>query len=62
MSWEFFLAKKTFHQVLPIYEVPWDLPPHSLSFKAMVLDDLDYAMGTFDAYVDTSKDYSTWFT
>ena len=46
---------------MPVYGVPRDLPPHSLSFEAMVLDDPDYAMGAFDAHVDTSKDYSTWF-
>lgn len=46
---------------MPVYEVPRDLPPHGLSFEAMVLDDPDYATGTFDAYVDTSRDYSTWF-
>ena len=42
-----------------VYGVPRDLPPHSLSFKAVVLGDPDYVTGTFDAYVDTSKDYST---
>ena len=61
MSWEFFLVEMTFHQVMPVYRVPRDLTPHGLSFKAIVLDDLEYAMGAFDAYVDTSRDYSTWF-
>ena len=46
---------------MPIYEVPRDLPLHGLSFEAMVLGDPDYAMGAFDAYMDTSRDYSTWF-
>ena len=46
---------------MPAYGVPRDLPPHDFSFKAMVLDDLDYATGAFDAYVDTNRDYSTWF-
>ena len=53
------MAEKTFHQVMPIYEVPRDLLPHDLSFKAMVVDDPDYATGTFNAYVDTSRDYLT---
>ena len=39
---------------MPVYGVPKDLPPHGLSFKAMVLDDPNYAMGAFDAYVDMS--------
>ena len=46
---------------MQVYEVLRDLPPHGLSFEAMVLGNLAYAMGTFDAYVDTSRDYSTWF-
>ena len=46
---------------MPIYEVPKDPPHQGLSFKAMVLEDPDYATGAFDAYVDTSRDYSTWF-
>ena len=41
-SWEFFLAERTFHQVMPVYGVPRDPPPHGLSFEAMVLDDLEY--------------------
>ena len=60
-SWEFFLAERTFHQVMPVYGIPKDPPPHGLSFKAIVLDDSDYAVGAFDAFVDMSKDYSTWF-
>ena len=53
--------ERTFDQVMPVYRVPRDLTPHGLSFKAIVLDDLEYTMGAFDAYVDTSRDYSTWF-
>ena len=56
------MAKRTFHQVMPVYEVPKDPPPHGLSFEAIVLDDLEDAVGAFDAYVDMSRDYSTWFT
>ena len=46
---------------MPVYGVPRDPPPHGLSFEAMVLGDPDYARGTFNAYVDTSRDYSTSF-
>ena len=46
---------------MPVYGVPRDPPPHDLTFEAMVLDDPDYATGALDAYIDTSKDYSTWF-
>ena len=58
-SWEFFLTRKTFYQVMPVYGVPRDPPTHGLSFEAMVMGDPDYATGAFDAYVDTSRDYST---
>ena len=57
-SWEFFLAEKTFHQVIPDYRVPRDPAPHGLSFKTIVLSDPAYATGFFDAYMDTSRDYS----
>ena len=46
---------------MPIYGVPRDLPPHGLSFEAIVLDDLNYAMGIFDVYVDMNRNYSTQF-
>ena len=46
---------------MPVYGVPRDLRPHGLSFEAMVLGNPAYAMGAFDAYVDMSGDYSTWF-
>ena len=61
MSWEFFLVERAFHQVIPAYGVPRDPPPYGFSFKAIVLDDLEYVVGAFDAYVDMSGDYSTWF-
>lgn len=57
-SWEFFLAEKTFHQVMPVFGVLIDLPPFGLSFESVVLDDPTYAMSSFDAYVDTSRDYA----
>ena len=46
---------------MPVYGVPKDPPHHSLSFETMVLGDSAYATSSFNAYVDTSKDYSTWF-
>jgi len=46
---------------MPIYEVPRDLPPLGLSFESVVLDVPAYMMGSFDAYMDTSRDYATWF-
>ena len=46
---------------MPVYGVPKDLPSHGLSFETTVLGNLAYATGAFDAYVDTSRDYSTWF-
>ena len=47
---------------MPVYKVPRDPPPYGLSFEAIVLYDLEDAEGAFDAYVDMSRDYSTWFT
>ena len=44
---------------MPVCGVPRDPPTHGLSFEAMVMGDPDYATGAFDAYVDTSRDYST---
>ena len=44
-----------------VYGVPRDLPPIGLSFESIVLDNPAYVTGPFDAYVDTSKDYATWF-
>lgn len=55
------MAEKAFYQVMPVYGVPRDLPSHALSFEAMVLDDPNYVTGAFNAYVDTRRDYSTWF-
>ena len=55
------MAKRTFHQVMPVFGVPRDPPPLGLSFESIAVDDSDYVMGSFDAYVDTSIDYVTWF-
>ena len=57
-----FLAERTFHQVMPVFGVLKNLPPLSLSLESVVLDDSTYMMGSFNAYVDTSRDYATWFT
>ena len=46
---------------MPVYGVLRDPPPYDLSFETIVLGELAYARGSFDAYVDTNKDYSTWF-
>ena len=42
-----------------VYGLPKDPPSHGLSFEAMVMVDPDYVTGTFNAYVDMSRDYST---
>ena len=47
---------------MSIYRVPKDLPPCGLSFETMVLGNSAYATGSFNAYIDTSREYSTWFT
>ena len=44
------------------YGVLRDLPPLGLSFETIVLDDPAYATSSFNAHVDTSKYYATWFT
>ena len=60
--WEFFLAERTFHQVMSVYRVPRDSLSPGLSFESIVLDNPAYATSSFDAYVDTSRDFATWFT
>ena len=56
------MAERTFHQVMPVYGAPRDPPSLGLSFESIVLDNPSYVMGSFNAYVDTSRDYATWFT
>ena len=46
---------------MSVYGVPWDLPPHGLSFETIILGNLAYVTSSFNAYVDTSRDYATWF-
>ena len=55
------MAERTFLQVMLVFGVPRDPPPLDLSFKSIVIDNPAYATGSFDAYVDTSIDYATWF-
>ena len=43
------------------YGVLRDLPPLGLSFETIVLDNPAYATSSFNAHVDTSKYYATWF-
>ena len=45
-----------------VFGVPRDPPPLGLSLESIVIDDPVYAMGSFVAYVDTGRDYATWFT
>ena len=53
------MAKRAFHQVILIFEVPRDPPPLDLSFESIVVDDPTCTTGYFDAYVDTHWDYAT---
>ena len=46
---------------MPVYGLLRDPPPHDFSFETIILGNPAYATGTFFAYVDMSKDYSTWF-
>ena len=55
------MAKKTFHQAMLVFGVPKDPPPFGLLFESIVMDNPAYATGSFDAYMDTSKDYATLF-
>jgi len=60
-NWEFFLVERTFHQVMSVFGVPRDPPPLGLSFEFIVIGDLAYTTSSFNANVDTSKDYAIWF-
>jgi len=55
-SWEFFLAKRTFHQVMPIFIVPRD-PPLKISCPEIVVDDLLYAIGSFEHFFTAGAKY-----
>ena len=47
---------------MSVYRVPRDSLSPGLSFESIVLDNPAYATSSFDAYVDTSRDFATWFT
>ena len=55
-SWEFFLAERTYHQVMPTFRVPRD-PSCELSCATMILDDLDYGTGSFEGFITEETDY-----
>ena len=46
---------------MTVFEVPRDPPPLSLSFESIVVDNPAYTTGSLIAYVDTHRDYATWF-
>ena len=55
------MVERTFHQVMLVFGVHRDPPPLGLSFESIAVDNPDYVAGSFNAYVDTSIDYATWF-
>ena len=55
-SWEFFLAERTYHQVMPTFRVPRDLSCE-LSCATMILGDLDYGTGSFEGFITKDTDY-----
>lgn len=57
MSWEFFLAERTFHQFMLIFRVPRD--PHlEISCPEMILDDLAHATGSFECFLTIATNYT----
>ena len=46
---------------MPVFREPRDPPPFGLSFELVVIDEPAYLTNSFDAYVETSRDYATWF-
>ena len=55
------MEETTFHQVMLVFGVPRDAPPLILSFESIVMENSAYAMGSFYAYMNTSRHYATWF-
>lgn len=49
LSWMFFLAERTYHQVTPIFRVPND-PPQELTHFEIILDNSDYMTGSFNGF------------
>ena len=58
--WEFFLAEKTYDQVMPVFRVPRDPPQEILCFE-VILDDPDYTTSSFKYFITEDTDYFTWF-
>lgn len=57
MSWEFFLAERTFHQFMLIFRVPRD--PHlEISCPKMILDDLAHPTGSFECFLTIATNYT----
>ena len=54
------MAKWTFHRVMPFFKVPKD-PPSRIPCPEMILDDLDYMIGSFEGFITEATDYVTWF-
>ncbi|KAK9991453.1 hypothetical protein SO802_026438 [Lithocarpus litseifolius] len=50
-SCEFFLAERTYNQVILVFRVPRD-PPQELLCSVMILDDPDYATGCYKINMD----------
>ena len=46
---------------MSVFGVLRDPPPLGLSFESIFMDDSTYVIGSFDAYMNTSRDYATWF-
>ena len=46
---------------MSVFGVPRDPPSLNLSFESIVMDNSAYVTGSFDAYIDTSRDYANWF-
>ena len=54
------MAERTYHQVMPIFRVPKDLP-QELTHSELILDNLDCMTGSFNGFVTKNTNYITWF-
>ena len=45
---------------MSVFRVPKD-PPRELSCSVVILDDLEYGIGSFEGFVTKDTDYVTWF-
>ena len=50
------MAERTFHQVMPTFRVPKD-PPLEISCPEVIVDDLAYAIGSFEGFLIKDTDY-----